>query len=251
MGSSQGMLPITPGVDFVGQVVNCGKKASSLYHINVNDRVAALVQTGGNAKYQLEHANQLVKVPKQVNASKAAILVEIYLSAFQTLLLFVKGSHRYESMPLHGKSILIIKGISTVNQAMIELALILGAEKVYTTAYTKHVDFLRKLGAIVFDISQDDYLSKVKGQMDIVVDSFCDDLYESSFKALNHRGHLICNGMQTLMNMPSGEIQSIEQLLIKTKTEYISRIHNYDVYSYWESNLEESKVCTHLCCGSR
>ena len=240
--SGKDILPIIPGVDFVGHVVRCGEKATSDYGININDRVAALIQTGGNCKYTVEHANQLVHVPKALKAEEAAVLVEIYLSAFQILLHGNKSEDRYGIRPLEGKEILIIGGISNVSQAMIELAVVFGAKHVYTTAVGKHYDFLQDLGATVLDISIDNWLPIVNGQMDIVVDSFCDDHYESPWQALNSNGKLICHGMQTIMNEEPSCVTSLEQLWARTKSICMSRTYNYDVYSYWEKNLEESKV---------
>lgn len=225
-------------------MVKCGEKAKSLYGIHINDRVSALVQTGGNSKYILEHANQLVKVPKSLSAEHACCMVEVYLSAFQILLYGVDGPDRYKSRPLEGKQVLIIGGITTINQAAIELATFFGAKNVYTTAVEKHEEFLEELGATVLDISFEHWLPKVKGRMDIVVDSYCDDHYESPFQALNPTGKLICHGMQTIMNESPGCITSLEQLWARTKSACMPRTHNYDVYSHWENNLVQSKVRT-------
>lgn len=244
LGFHQGNLnlPITPGVDFIGKVVKCGVKAKSLYGVDVYDRVAALVQTGGNCKFISEHGNHLVKVPQQVKSEKAAVLVEIYLSAFQMLLMGVKGSDRYELRSLEGKDILVIGGISNVNQAMIELGTVLGAKNVYTTAVQKHFGILKDLGATVLDYSIENWLPAVTGQMDIVVDSFGDDHYHSSWEALNSKGILVCPEVQSLMNRPPGFITSVEKMYVKAKSTLMPRTHKYDLFSYWETHLEESKV---------
>ncbi len=234
---------MTPGVDFVGKVVKCGEMATLNYGINVDDRVASLIQTGGNCKYLMEHANQLVQVPKKVKAHQAVIMVEVYLSALQILLLGITGEDRYKNRPLEGKEILILGGINTISQAMIELAVFLGANNVYTTAIPKHYTFLQELGATTLDIRTECWLPVVQGKMDLAVDSLCDDNYDSSWKALNPDGQLICNGMQTILNEEPGCITSLEQIWARTKTMYMPRTHYYDVYTHWEQNLEESKVC--------
>ena len=240
--SGKNILPMIPGVDFVGKVVRCGEMATINYGINVDDRVASLIQTGGNCKYLVEHANQLVRVPKQLKADEATVMVEIYLSAFQMLLIGKTGEDRYKSRPLNGKEILILGGISTINQAMIELAVFLGAKNVYTTSLPKHYAFLQELGATTLDIRPECWLKIVQGKMDLAVDSLCDDLYDSPWKALNSNGKLICNGMQTIMNEGPGCINSLEQFWARTKSACMPRTHYYDVYSHWENNLEESKV---------
>jgi NADPH:quinone reductase-like Zn-dependent oxidoreductase len=203
-----------------------------------------LIQTGGNAKYIVEHANQLVKVPTKVEACNAVVLVEAYLSAFQILMLGIKGVDRYKCRPLEGKKILIIGGISTMNQAMIELSVILGAQEIYTTSLEKHVDFLQELGATTLDIEEEEWLPIVRGKIDIVVDSLCDDHYDSPWKALNSTGRLICHGIQSILNEDPGCLTSIEELWAKTKSACMTQTTKYDVYSYWEENLEESKVST-------
>ncbi len=240
--SGNDFLPITPGVDFVGYVVKCGDKAKSLYGIQENDRVASLIQTEGNSKFVVEHANQLVKVPKQLDAGKAVVLVEIYLSALQMLLHGTIGPDRYVKKPLQGKEILIIGGISTINQAAIELAVFLGAKTVYTTAVQKHIDFLQELGATVLDKAIDNWLPEVRGQMDIVIDALCEDHYKSSWEALNPNGNLICHGVQNIPDQPDSCMASLEQMWIQTKSVCMARTYKYDVYSYWERNLEVSKV---------
>jgi len=236
------MLPLTPGINFIGSVVSCGSKATMLYGINKKDRVASLVQTGGNCKFLVEHANQLVRVPRSIKPEKAAVILESYLAAFQVLLLGVEDEHRYERFPLKGKHILILEGILHVNQAMIELAVYLGAEKVYTTALFKHFDFLRGLGASPLDFEKKTWLPCVEGKMDIVVNSSVENNDDCHWSALNPNGRLICHGVQANLHLESGCMTTLEHFWARTKSGFMPRTHSYDIFSYWEENLQESKM---------
>jgi hypothetical protein len=67
VGETQLSLPLIPGVDFVGSIERIDKRTASRFGLGIGDRVTALVKHGGNARYTKIGAEQLVKVPDDVN----------------------------------------------------------------------------------------------------------------------------------------------------------------------------------------
>jgi len=247
-GSGKACLPATPGVDVVGRVCSLSQSASDRYGIQPNDYVAALIRCGGNARYVKTHASSLVRVPKEVDPASAACMVETYLTAFQSLHVGEDHDRRYRTDQYVGKSVLVIGGISMVGQAMIELAQLAGASRVYATATAKHHKFLKRIGAIPLSIGIDEWLLLpfVKANMDIIVDAYCVDHYTTTAAALKPGGKMVC-----IRSKPSRDEQSlIWHVDARSRT---ARFHGettictYDVYESWEANLALCQTdLTHL-----
>jgi NADPH:quinone reductase-like Zn-dependent oxidoreductase len=75
-------LPATPGMDVVGTIIQVGENVKN---VNVGDRVATLVRTGGNARYISVSASDLVAVPRACNSAEAACMVSTYMTAYQSI----------------------------------------------------------------------------------------------------------------------------------------------------------------------
>ena len=71
LGSTPLELPATPGSDVVGNIVKVGL---SCKNFKVGDRVAALVQNGGNARYAVIAEDSLVSVPRSLDSAEACLL---------------------------------------------------------------------------------------------------------------------------------------------------------------------------------
>ena len=235
-------FPITPGIDFVGYVVKCGRNATSDHEIKVGDRVAALITHGGNSQYVSIEADKLVQVPRSVKDKDAAVVVETYLSAFQALHIGASKEMRYSRQSLKGKKVFVLGGITTIGQATIELAALLGAT-VFTNAFPKHFEFLKKLGAHPLGPEEDDWLSETTGKMDIVIDPIHED---KSYKALNAKGQLVCLGIGSHNREPQGCIASLEAWWANAMFGILSRTFHYNIFNNWKAHLDESKVRTSL-----
>ena len=233
-------LPNTPGVDFVGHVYICG--AGCPIDVTKCQRVASLIQWGGNSRYVLIPASLLIEVPEKVEATAAVCLIETYLLAFQALHMGQSKKERYFHDSLQGKSILVTDGISNIGQALIELAILSGASAVYTTALEKNHDFLRFAGAIPLDVCQEVWLPQVQGRMDLVIDSTCIDHYISSWHATNSFGKLVCVGMSSILDRPTDLLSSIEASWTKAKTKLMPRTEIYDLYENWNDDFDGCKV---------
>eukprot|EP00804_Cyclotella_cryptica_P027081 CCRYP_013617-RA/>CCRYP_013617-RA protein AED:0.03 eAED:0.03 QI:790/1/1/1/1/1/8/269/1062 len=157
-------IPIsTIGVDCIGRVVHSSAH-SVLHGIMFRDRVCAIYpfeydkkrvwNKDGVKTCAYVDAGLALPIPKHVDAAEASTLLHIYTPAFQCIqdgILRSTPSHcnsRYNISQLEGKSILIQNGHTESGLALIELALVLGAERVYATGSCVHHSLLEGAGAI-------------------------------------------------------------------------------------------------------
>lgn len=227
-------LPATPGMDLVGTIVTVGEQVQDF---KVGDRVAALVRTGGNARYCVVPQQSLVIVPRYLDASEAVAMVSVYMAAYQSLMI--------SAAVIEGSTVLVTgAGMGPVEQALIQLSLRAGATQVYCTAPDRHHRYVRSvLGATPLPTNQ--WLPIVEEKMDVVFDSLCQDGFESSFKALKNTGTLVCVGMSSLLqNEPMGAFGApLSAFWARTKAQYfMSRTHFYDVWESFKSDPKKFKA---------
>lgn len=226
-------LPATPGWDVVGTIISQGGLVEKKYGFNLKDRVAALVRSGGNARYAVVPASSLVRVPTSVPAAQAACIVSPYMCAYQSMDLVSDSSHR-----MFGKQVFVIGGTGPIGQALVHFSIKAGASKVFVSAPMKHHKHVKSnLGAIPVPIESEQWLPLMKGKIDVVFDSICEDgSYSSSRAALKSNGRLVCVGVDGLL------LQSHSMGLFgaplsarwaKTKSEYF--MGNTQSYEIWES----------------
>jgi NADPH:quinone reductase-like Zn-dependent oxidoreductase len=202
----------------------------------VGDRVAAIVRSGGNARYLSVPYTSLVKVPSNLDSADVAALVSIYATAYQALRKVSGGSPMFS---LDGKKVLILGGMDGVGQALIQLCKKARAT-IYATAPTvRHVYLKSVLG--VNPLSESDWLSAVEGQMDYVFDGICEDGTEKSFKALKRDGELVSYGHASMLKEREigllGAPFSARMNQLYTKMSF--RVHTVDI---WESFQNDPSV---------
>mmetsp|Transcript_26393 Transcript_26393/g.63334 ORF Transcript_26393/g.63334 Transcript_26393/m.63334 type:complete len:868 (-) Transcript_26393:586-3189(-) len=185
-------LPFVPGSDFVGTIHEMGLDAVQNSTFQVGDKVAAVVPSGGNAKYISMSYQNIIRVPDETDSVMALCLSSTYVPAREAL-----DMARKLNTPFTGANILVIGGNGPSGLATIELALLEGAN-VYTTADERHHEYLTELGAKCFSIDPNKWLPTLQGKMDVVLDSVCLDGYESSSLAMNPAGTLVCTGMSAV-----------------------------------------------------
>ena len=240
-GTGTVSLPATPGIDVVGRICNISAKASQKYDVRPGDYVAALIRCGGNARYVKASGSSLVKIPANVDPAAAACMVETYLSAFQSLHVGEPSNSRYSFNCFAGQNILVIGGISMVGQAMIELARLGGAAKVYATARQKHHKFLRNVGAIPLPIGLEEWLPTFSEHMDVVVDAYCIDHYNVTSNCLKQGGKLVCIRSRPLME-EQDLVWHVDANIDRTARFYGKMVCTYDIFESWEGNLRLCKV---------
>ena len=110
-GRNPGRLPRVIGFDVVGVVEQVGAGVTS---VQVGDRVAALLGTGGYSTHVLTDAGRTVPVPAGLDAAEVDALVLNYLTAWQML-------HRTAKV-VAGQTILVLGAAGGVGSALCELA---------------------------------------------------------------------------------------------------------------------------------
>lgn len=221
--------PISPGFDLVGLVHSVGANVSNF---KAGDRVAALVRTGGNARYATVPAASLVTVPLGIDASEAVSVISTYMTAFQAL-----DAARADRDSLEGTKILITGGNGAMGQAFIELAKWAGATEIYASASEKyHARLKYGLGATCLPSDPRFWLPEVQGQMDVVIDSICRDGYESPQKALSKDGRLVCIGVTSILyseDQPGYFGPPAKAIWVSMKAKMFMR--QTTTYEVWES----------------
>jgi len=226
-------LPNISGVDCVGRIYNIGSNVAK-YGLEIGDRVVALSQyLGGNARYVSLGADQVVKIPDKVDAAEAACIMRSYLTAYQCL-------HRAgEKIIKPGETVLVIGGNGAVAQAVIQLALVAGASRVFATAHDKYRDMIHDLGAIALPREPEDWLPEIEGQIDIAIDGVCSDGFSSSHATLRCKfSKLVCIGTaanyrdeQTFLGVPVASMWRVTQA-----TWLMSQTTYFDVFRFNEDN---------------
>jgi NADPH:quinone reductase-like Zn-dependent oxidoreductase len=194
-------FPMVPGIDCVGIITSVGHLAIKS-GLDLGDRVAALSMNGCTAKYVTLKIDEVIKVPDGVVPAEAVAVVRTYTAAFQSLMTNVQGFNRYSRKPLSGDRVLIVGPCGVFERALVEIALYLGAKRVYfsciSTNQQSHDMYIRMLGAKPLAADPEDWAEELEGKIDVVVDSACIDRFEHSYAALAENGILVTTGMIAL-----------------------------------------------------
>ena len=190
-------LPLTLGWDFAGEVVSLGQNIDKW---SVGDAVYArpdLSKNGAYAEYITVSADEIAAKPKTLSWQKAAAVPLVTLTAWQALNDIGKIKQ--------GDRVMIHAGAGGVGIAAIQLAKRAGAT-VYTTASTRNIDFLKRLGADqVIDYTLQDFSKLV--DLDIVLDTMGGKVLENSWATLNKGGRLI-----SIAEVPNEELAAIHEV---------------------------------------
>ncbi len=229
--------PYKTGCDLVGRVINVGIDADE--NIHVGDLVCSLgLSIGGNAKYAIIPSSRVFVCPEDIHPTITACLVRNYMAAYQCL-------HRAGGKKIKaGHRVLVIGGAGAFGQACIQLAIAAGAEMVYATGKSDRSKIIiESLGAQSLGRSPHEWLPKVKGKMDIVIDSVCSDRFRSSHRALNSSGKLVCVGSTAVLlggggnSVYSGAPSSVKHDM-KKLTAIMENTSVYDIFTYFESKRD-------------
>jgi len=233
-------LPNVPGFELVGSVITMGAEVKREGIIKIGDAVGASCRTGGNARYAVIPARDLVRIPGGVDSAQAASVITNYMTAYQALHR-VKPRARKET--LEGSNILVTGGNGPIGQAVIELGFRAGASKIFVTAEEKFHAALHEQGVCPLPLDAAEWLPLVKGKMDIVIDGICQDGYSSPRAALNKKGHLIIIGMTLLMNSSErGWFGTPMDASVQAfATKFMTQTTTYDPYQSSQMNRSEWK----------
>jgi NADPH:quinone reductase len=183
-------LPIIPGREFAGRVQAVGSGVSDF---RTGQRVVAYPGKGGYAEYGVTKAALARPVPDGIEPAVAASVPTVCLTAWFALL--------EDGALKPGEQVLIQAGGSGVGHVAVQLAGVLGAARVFTTAGgPQKCAQLRELGADhAIDYASRDFreevLNATSGRgVDVVLEMIGGEVYTKSLEVLAPGGRLVSIG---------------------------------------------------------
>jgi NADPH:quinone reductase-like Zn-dependent oxidoreductase len=153
---------------------------------------------GSNAAYRTLRAEDLARVPPDIDPAEAATLILSWTTAYQLL-------HRSAHVA-PGQRTLVHGAAGAVGQALLALGKLAGLE-VWGAARSQHAAMIHELGAKLIDYQRDDFTRVLPDGFDLVFDGIGEDGYRRSFAALKPGGLLLAigfsAGVQAQQRMPT------------------------------------------------
>jgi NADPH:quinone reductase-like Zn-dependent oxidoreductase len=173
-------LPMIPGRDFCGVVIECGAKATTVVRGDVVFGMCRLRGPGSHADRVCVSETHLALAPTRVTPVEAAAYPLVSLTAIQAVeAAGVRAGHR----------ILVQGGAGAVGSLAVQYAVHLGA-KVLSTASTANLEYLRSLGAEPIDYRRERFEDRAK-DLDAVIDCVGGEVERRSFAVLRRGGKLV------------------------------------------------------------
>lgn len=196
-------LEISGTVSEIGTVVKKWK---------VGDKVFGLIPGGGYAEYAVINENMALPVPANLTMIEAASIPEVFLTAYQALVLYGKMKSN--------ESVLIHAGGSGVGTAAIQLAKEKGADIFITASNTKHKKCLELGAKEAIDYKAEEFDKKIfeftnNQGVDVIVDFIAGPYFKKNIDILKTDGRLII--LATLGGGIAGEID-LRKILSKRLT---------------------------------
>lgn len=174
--------PFIMGYDVIGEIDQLGEGVRGFA---LGDRVADMTVTGSNAAFCILRANDLTRVPAEVDAAEAATLILSWMTAYQLL-------HRAAKIR-PGQRVLVQGAAGAVGQALLALGKLAGLE-MWGAARGEHFELIREFGAMPIDYDHEDFTRALPGGFDVIYDGIGEDGYRRSFAALKPGGLLVAIG---------------------------------------------------------
>lgn len=181
--------PEIPGLEFAGRVRAAGALVQSLA---VGDEVMGIVGGGAYAERLVVHERQVMRVPSSVAVADAAAIPEVFITAFDALV--VQGGLTA------GRTALIHAGGSGVGTAAIQIARAIGARAIVTASAGK-LEACRALGAeLAIDYATTDFVDAVHTAtdgdgVDVVLDVIGGDYVNRNIRSLRVGGTIVLVGV--------------------------------------------------------
>ena len=186
------------GLEFAGVVESVGDRVTQW---RVGDRVMGIESGACNAELVVTHERQALPVPSSVDLADAAAIPEVFLTAWDALV--VQGGLT------SGRWALVHAGASGVGTAAIQVAKALGA-RIAVTCSAGKVDACRALGAdLVLERSPADWAGELKaalpGGVDVVLDVVGGEEANRNLASVRPQGTIVQVGLmgggQTPVNL--------------------------------------------------
>ena len=183
------MDPEVPGLEFAGRVVATG---DGVTRWGAGASVMGITAGGGHAERLVVHQDQAVRVPQGMDLAMAGALPEVFITAWDALVL--------QGGLSAGGTALVHAGASGVGTAAIQLCRMVGAE-VLVTASAGKVDRCLSLGATrAVDYASEDWVAAVADHtagrgVDVVLDVVGADYLDRNLDALAVGGTIVQVGV--------------------------------------------------------
>jgi NADPH2:quinone reductase len=205
----RGLQPEIPGLEFAGTVSAVGERARMW---QVGDRVMGIEAGGACAERIATHERQLMAVPAGMSLADAAAIPEVFLTAWDALVL--------QGGLTSGRWALVHAGASGVGTAAIQIAKAIGACIAVTCSAGK-AEACRALGAdVVLERSPHDWLADalaaVPQGFDTVLDVIGGDEVDRNLQAVALRGTIVQVGL-----MGGGSTQVNVGLLLAKRSTWV------------------------------
>jgi putative PIG3 family NAD(P)H quinone oxidoreductase len=180
--------PEIPGLEFAGTVVECGERVTMW---TTGDRVMGIEAGGAYAERIATHERQLLAVPEGMSFTDAAAIPEVFLTAWDALVL--------QGGLTSGRWALVHAGASGVGTAAIQIVKAIGA-RIAVTCSAGKAQACHDLGAdLVIERSPHDWLSEllgvIPGGVDVVLDVIGGDEVNRNLSAVATRGRIVQVGL--------------------------------------------------------
>ncbi|MEI6496031.1 MAG: NAD(P)H-quinone oxidoreductase [Actinomycetota bacterium] len=180
--------PEIPGLEFAGTVSAVGARVTMW---NVGDRVMGIEAGGAYAERIATHERQLLAVPAGMALAHAAAIPEVFLTAWDALVL--------QGGLSSGRWALVHAGASGVGTASIQIAKAIGA-RIAVTCSAGKAESCRALGAdLVLERSPNDWLSEARAAVpqgfDTVLDVVGGEEIDRNLQAVALRGTIVQVGL--------------------------------------------------------
>jgi len=198
-----------PGLEYSGLVSAVGERVKMW---KVGDRVMAIESGGAYAEYICTHERQLLAVPSNIPLADAAAIPEVFLTAWDALVL--------QGGLTSGRWTLVHAGASGVGTASIQIAKAIGA-RIAVTCSSGKAQACRDLGAdLVVERSPHDWLADIHEVVpqgfDVVLDVIGGDEVERNLRAVATKGTIVQVGL-----MGGGSTQVNVGLLLMKRARWI------------------------------
>ena len=188
--------PEIPGLEFAGTVAAIGDKVTAW---SIGDRVMGITSGGAYAEQLSIHERQAMAVPSGVSLHDAAGIPEVFITAWDALV--VQGGLT------SGRWAMVHAGASGVGTAAIQICKAIGARIVVTCSGGK-VEACRALGAdVVVDYGTLDFVAEVAtatggAGVDVILDVIGGDYVERNVASLAVKGRIIQVGVMAGKPVP-------------------------------------------------
>ncbi len=200
----RGSGPEIPGLEFAGTVAAVGERVTMW---RPGDQVMAIEAGGAYAERICTHERQLLAVPASVGLADAAAIPEVFLTAWDALVL--------QGGLTSGRWALVHAGASGVGTAAIQIAKAIGA-RIAVTCSAGKAAVCQGLGAdVVLERSPHDWLADaraaVPGGFDVVLDVVGGDEIDRNLQAVAPKGTVVQVGLM------GGSVAPVNAGLLLTK----------------------------------